>query len=157
MDQEYDIRPGDRIICLNRSDMEKHEKILRQQGIETVPAWERGKPVLVVITKQTAAYIRLKNAYKAVSGSSDPIKKKLAGDLMIAIEALEPGKSNADKIRRMTNEELDMFLMDVAPTDLDGKIHFCKNDPECEEDPENVDQRRCIMCLLKWLEEEDGI
>lgn len=157
VDNEADgLRPGDRIICKDERDMATHEKIFKRNGIETIRAEECGRKVLVVISQEAAALRRLKRAYENLQsmGRCDHTTKDLMNDIAVAVKALEPGKTNGDKIRRMSNLQLAIFMMDIAATELDEKIHFCKNKAECKADPENVDQQKCIECVVRWLEEE---
>ena len=157
VDNEADgLRPGDRIICKDERDMAKHEKIFKRNGIETIRAEECGKKVLVVITREEAAFRRLKRAYENIINASrgDQTTRDLINDIGVAVKALEPGKTNGDKIRRMSNLQLAIFMMDIAATELDEKIHFCQNKAECKADPEGVDQQKCIGCVVRWLEEQ---
>lgn len=61
-------------------------------------------------------------------------------------------KTNADKIRAMSDEWLANYLMQF--TDLDCRIGFCKNLPECDallETEDGIPLSMCEKCLLKWL------
>lgn len=150
------LAAGDTIQCSDIEDMQNVKNNLKEHGIETSAIERDGKPVLVVLDERAAALNRLKRAYVNISdiATQDTITRNLRADLRIAIEALEQGRTHADKIRNMTNEELAVFLQGIAATELDEKLHFCKNLPECAADQEKVDQKKCHMCLLRWLEEE---
>lgn len=50
MDQEeIKLRVGDRIICMDQKDAEKHKKAFEAAGIKVGIEQEFGKPVLVVL------------------------------------------------------------------------------------------------------------
>ena len=60
--------------------------------------------------------------------------------------------ANSDQIRAMSDEELASFLYGFV--DLDSKIHYCKNKPECDEllDTEDgIPAEMCTGCLCEWL------
>lgn len=64
----------------------------------------------------------------------------------------EKPKTNADRIRAMSDEHLANYLMQF--TDLDCRIGFCQNLPKCEAllDTEyGIPISMCEKCLLKWL------
>lgn len=63
-------------------------------------------------------------------------------------------KTNADRIRAMSDEELVDYLMQF--TDLDCRIGFCLNLPECEkllDTEDGIPRSMCKKCLLKWLQQ----
>ena len=62
--------------------------------------------------------------------------------------------TNADRIRAMSDDELVDFLMQFA--DLDCRISFCLNLPECEkllDTEDGIPSSMCKKCLLKWLQQ----
>lgn len=62
--------------------------------------------------------------------------------------------TNADRIRAMSDEELVGYLMQF--TDLDCRIGFCLNLPECEkllDTEDGIPRSMCKKCLLKWLQQ----
>lgn len=64
----------------------------------------------------------------------------------------ETFKTNADRIRAMSDEELAKHLWAFA--DLDAQIQFCKNLPECEkifDTGDEIPDEKCFACLLEWL------
>ena len=63
-------------------------------------------------------------------------------------------KTNADRIREMSDEELAQILIGVM--DIDEKIHFCKNKPECEklmDMDDGIPVEGCEACMLEWLQQ----
>lgn len=70
--------------------------------------------------------------------SSSEIKK-------IAMYELKGIKTNADRIRKMTDEELAKFISDVAWDEI------CS---ECDEDYECQENLYCETHVLKWLQKE---
>ena len=74
--------------------------------------------------------------------------------------AFEKPPTNADRIRAMSDEELAKILIGVM--DIDDKIHFCKNKPECEkllDADDGVPAEWCEACMREWLQrpaEEGG-
>lgn len=59
--------------------------------------------------------------------------------------------TNGDRIRARTDEEMADFIVEDC---LDGKIHFCKNKPECREileQNECIPTEMCRQCALDWL------
>lgn len=62
--------------------------------------------------------------------------------------------NNADKIRSMSDEELAENLYWFC--DLEERIGYCKNMPECEKLLETecgIPEKKCIGCLLEWLQQ----
>lgn len=62
--------------------------------------------------------------------------------------------TNADRIRSMSDEELAENLYWFC--DLEERIGYCKNMPECEkllETEDGVPEKKCIGCLLEWLKQ----
>ena len=62
--------------------------------------------------------------------------------------------TNADRIRAMSDEELAQILIGVM--DIDDKIHFCKNKPECEklmDTDDGIPVEWCEACMLEWLQQ----
>ena len=70
-------------------------------------------------------------------------------------------KTNADRIRAMSDEELAKNLYRFC--DLEERAGYCKNLSECEkllDTEDGIPEQRCICCLLEWLKqpaEKDGI
>ena len=68
------------------------------------------------------------------------------------IEAVE--KTNADRIRGMTDEE----LAEVIYKRIGGEL-TCGNLPQCKDDVDNdreIPDKRCIGCVLAWLRQPAG-
>lgn len=64
-------------------------------------------------------------------------------------------QSNADCIRKMTDEELAAFCM--ALRFGDGAIPFCKNKKDCTdllERKKRIPREMCEQCMLDWLRKE---
>ena len=62
--------------------------------------------------------------------------------------------TNADRIRAMSDEELAENLYWFC--DLEERIAYCKNMPECEkllETEDGIPEKKCIGCLLEWLKQ----
>ena len=64
--------------------------------------------------------------------------------------------TNGDQIRKigsMTDPELAELLWQVLYDDLEDKIRFCPDRPECEELAEQgaVPEENCKQCLIDWL------
>ena len=59
--------------------------------------------------------------------------------------------TNLERIRAMTDEELERFLMDAH----DGKVYipFCTSKPECDDLLDNfqIDEEQCRGCMREWL------
>lgn len=69
--------------------------------------------------------------------------------------AVTSKRTNADRIRSMTDEELAELLYSLQTEDLDGM--FCKTEDKCEEMMDNGDEipkSMCKQCLVKWLRAE---
>ena len=65
--------------------------------------------------------------------------------------------TNADRIRAMSDEELAQNLWKFS--DLDERISFCPNNPECDallETEDGIPQEKCMGCLLAWLRQPVG-
>ena len=63
-------------------------------------------------------------------------------------------KTNADRIRTMSDEELAENLYRFC--DLEERTGYCKNLPECEkllETEGGIPEKKCICCLLDWLKQ----
>ena len=67
--------------------------------------------------------------------------------------------TNGDRIRAMSDEELVDIM--IGQDELDERIHFCQNLPECEAflaTPDGtIPQHKCRECLLKWLRQETEV
>lgn len=69
--------------------------------------------------------------------------------------AVTSKRTNADRIRSMTDEELAELLYSLQTEDLDGM--FCKTEDKCEEMMDNgneIPKSMCKQCLIKWLRAE---
>ena len=86
----------------------------------------------------------------------------LFGDCVTAFESQKKAnvRTNADRIRAMTDEELASHLhMFVG---LEERIKFCRNLPECDKllnTEGGIPEEKCVLCLLAWLKqpaEEDA-
>lgn len=60
-------------------------------------------------------------------------------------------KTNADRIRAMSDEELATLLM--TEHDYALCIPFCTNKPECDLDLEDIPEERCMGCMIEWLQQ----
>lgn len=61
-------------------------------------------------------------------------------------------KTNADRIRAMTDEELAKFL--IKAHDCEVHIPFCQNKPECNEMLDagvDIPPENCEACMMAWL------
>ena len=78
----------------------------------------------------------------------------LFADIDEIIDGTAKPQTNADRIRAMSDEELANNLMQFS--DLDCRIGFCKNRPECDvllDTEEGIPEERCVGCLLEWLQQ----
>lgn len=62
-------------------------------------------------------------------------------------------KTNADRIRAMSDEELGRCLVNIH--DSGCFISFCKNKPECAEllDNDGITDEMCMECMMQWLKQ----
>lgn len=63
-------------------------------------------------------------------------------------------KTNADRIRAMSDEELADFINRC--TSGEDALHFCRSLPECDADLEAdtlIPLERCSACLLHWIKQ----
>lgn len=78
---------------------------------------------------------------------------KAAADRLAELNVVR--KTNADVIRSMSDEKLAGIM--VGLPDLDLRIGFCQNKPECEEllntDGE-ITNAMCERCMLQWLKRD---
>ena len=66
-------------------------------------------------------------------------------------------KTNADRIREMTDEELAAVIMENSCHCIEDLIPFCKNKKRCSEIMENgeaIPDEMCKKCLMEWLQKE---
>ena len=66
--------------------------------------------------------------------------------------------THADRIRTMTDQELARIMVQLS--DLDVRIPYCQELPECEallETDDGIPAEKCEQCMLAWLKkpEED--
>ena len=76
---------------------------------------------------------------------------RLLADLGIQVSQ----KTNADRIRSMSEEELAVLLYRVLGVD-DQKIAFCQNKAECNallDADEDIPEPMCLQCLMDWLKQ----
>ena len=70
-----------------------------------------------------------------------------------------PPMRNCDKIRSMSDEQLALIMVQIS--DLDSRIPFCMELPECQkllDTDDGIPIEKCAGCMLKWLQkpaEED--
>lgn len=60
--------------------------------------------------------------------------------------------TNADRIRTMTDQELARIMVQLS--DLDVRIPYCQELPECEallETDDGIPAEKCEQCMLAWL------
>lgn len=65
-------------------------------------------------------------------------------------------KTQADKIRSMSDEELADYIVFIGDG-FSEKIPYCKSTPQCTEILDSgriVPNKMCIECLVKWLQSE---
>lgn len=60
-------------------------------------------------------------------------------------------RTNGDKIRAMTDEELGKFLMRAHDGALE--IPFCKYMDECFDDVDAITNAKCMICMMEWLQQ----
>jgi hypothetical protein len=68
-------------------------------------------------------------------------------------KVLAKNPTHGDRIRAKTDDDLADFIIDDC---LDGRLHFCKNKPECLEILErdgNIPEEMCKQCALDWLQQ----
>ena len=58
-------------------------------------------------------------------------------------------RSNADRIRAMSDEELAERLMEATERPLD--IPFCQRKRECRCNLGGITDDECMRCLVEWL------
>lgn len=61
-------------------------------------------------------------------------------------------KTNADRIRAMSDEKLAHIM--VGLSDLDERIGFCAELPECKDlldTEQGIPASKCVNCMLNWL------
>lgn len=66
-------------------------------------------------------------------------------------------KTNADRIRSMSDEELAELFYSFH--NLEDKIKFCKNKTECDnilDSGKEIPNALCKQCLVDWLRSEGG-
>lgn len=85
---------------------------------------------------------------RGVKGKLYPCKPDIFD---MTYETVDSPKTNADRIRAMSDEELAKKLYMFA--DLDERIHFCPSLPECDallDTEDGIPQEKCMGCLLTW-------
>ena len=60
--------------------------------------------------------------------------------------------TNGNRIRSMNDRELAAFLMQGNYSEW--QIPFCQNKTECCNDIENIPEKRCLDCLVSWIQKE---
>lgn len=71
----------------------------------------------------------------------------------------EKPRTNADRIRSMTDEELADAIIKNTLKDIGEIIPFCKNYKRCEDMLDSLDgisESMCRECLLEWLNKPEG-
>lgn len=83
---------------------------------------------------------------------------KTAADWLAELDVADNNvrrKTNGDMIRAMSDEKLAGIM--VGLSDLDLRIGFCQNKPECDEllntDGE-ITNAMCERCMLQWLQRD---
>ena len=61
-------------------------------------------------------------------------------------------KTNADRVRAMSDEELARWLM--KSNDCDVHIPFCQCKEECWDNIPDIPAENCLACMVAWLQEE---
>lgn len=62
--------------------------------------------------------------------------------------------TNADRIRAMSDEELAHIMIQF--TDLDSRIGYCAELPECHallDTEDGIPASKCEQCLINWLQQ----
>lgn len=112
---------------------------------------------------------RLRNKAKLFTDSgfaTDGITKELL-DASDTIEKLSAKltkdnlgtRTNADRIRSMTDEELVDAIFKNTLRDLGEIIPFCKSHERCSDMLESLDgipEHMCRECLFEWLQQPEG-
>lgn len=68
-------------------------------------------------------------------------------------------RTNADRIRTMTDEELADVIIKNSCNTFSEVIKFCKNSEECSDMLDSFDEipeSMCKKCLLEWLQQPEG-
>ena len=122
-----------------------------KEGHGAVRAWLIDNEIEVdgVKTEKPPAIVYIDDRAICFDGEPDNLLKKISG--------FEPWykntvKTNADRIRAMSDEELADILAGNA--DIAEQIPFCQNLPECLamlDGDEIIPEARCAGCMLTWL------
>ena len=84
---------------------------------------------------------------RGVKGEIYPCKSDI---FEMTYETVDTPKTNADRIRAMTDEELAEMLYCA------DSLGWCKNLPGCYrllDTPDGVPEEKCKACLVKWLQQ----
>lgn len=79
----------------------------------------------------------------------------IAKDVIEDLRKLAKRKTNADRIRSMTDEELAELFYSFQ--NLEDKVKFCKNKDVCNDildDGDDIPDAMCKKCLVDWLQSE---
>jgi hypothetical protein len=84
--------------------------------------------------------------------AAELLKRGLFGAVKVCAVDETIQKTNADRIRCMSDEELAKIIVSESVSE---KIPFCQNKPECSkmlDDDELIPESHCIKCALDWLQ-----
>ena len=105
---------------------------------------ERGMEICEIFCKAYVDCVECINFYEChYSG-------QLTGRLTSCPDFKQKPKTNADRIRAMTDEELAEMLY------CEDSLGWCKNLPGCYrllDTPDGVPEEKCKACLVKWLQQ----
>ena len=76
-------------------------------------------------------------------------------EILLNSRVCEKPKTNADRIRSMSDEELAELLYSIQ--NLEDKVKFCKNKIECDnilDSGKEIPDNMCKQCLVDWLQSE---
>lgn len=66
---------------------------------------------------------------------------------------MQTKQTNSDKIRAMSDEQLALIMVQLS--DLDSRIPFCMDLPECQkllDTDDGIPIEKCAGCMLAWLQ-----
>lgn len=123
---------------LHISKLESFKNWLIKDGWEILPLSKNPYEVL------RASKMEISNPLIVYSGKSKEYLS-VANEWLSVVEAFLHKKTNADRIRSMTDEELALAI--ICPSEYD--LNFNKNE-KCNGEM----NKNCYECSLKWLQEE---
>lgn len=137
------------------------EALKAMQAMESNPYWKR---VCELSERQRAKGIRtygkgLEDNPLSYEERLTYLEEELVDALMYIehIKAVHTVKTNADRIRAMSDEEL---AEEIITRGLDDHFSFCQNRQECNEAigrDEDIPEDKCKECLVAWLRQPVGV